>query len=31
MIKYMKYILIHADTFEHLTQKLTNQLALRPM
>lgn len=23
MIKYMKYILIHADTFEHLAQKLT--------
>lgn len=23
MIKYMKYIIIHADTFEHLAQKLT--------
>ncbi len=23
MIKYMKYILIHADTSEHLAQKLT--------
>lgn len=23
MIKYMKYILIHADTFEHMAQKLT--------
>nr|DAX45711.1 MAG TPA: hypothetical protein [Caudoviricetes sp.] len=31
MIKYMKYILIHADTFEHLAQKLTKVFALRPM
>ena len=28
MIKYMKYILIHADTFEHLAQKLTKVFRL---